>query len=766
MGDRGLPIMSGTKTPDSTGRPSGGRRLTAVLHADVVGYSRLIGLDDVGTLDRLGTLRRTLIDPAIAEHGGRLANTAGDSLLIVFDSVDGAVRCAVKVQQEVPAQDGDQPPDRTIRFRVGINVGDVIPDGLDVHGDVVNVAARLQAECPAGGVCVSRAVRDHVQDRLNLVFEELGALKLKNINRPVEAFVCGDAAGHTSSPVKPARDDSKTSRLSMVVLPFDNLSRDPEQDYLAEGLTEDLTTDLSQLPGAFVIARNSAFTYKGEAVDVKQVGSELGVRYVIEGSVRKLGEILRLNVRLTSAESGVQLWAHRFDAHWNDLSEGQDEIVSRIASALNVRLIDIEGARSARERPNNPDALDLVLRARSLQNQTRNRQRTVEAIGLYERALELDSSSIPVMMGLVGSLLSRSSNLGEEVSGDTLDRTTELISIAAAVDPSHPLVLTAKGRLLMNLGRWLDAIPVLERLVEIYPSHATEYADLAFCKIRTGHASDAIPLLDKSLRRDPRGPLVYNVYGSMGFALLLLGDDKASITWNERCLIANPEASDYQRAWRYSQLACAHARSGNVRAGHLALAEANRLAPHDTVRSHYPEVLDPAYKVQVEGFREGLRAAGLRDHAEEDADFGLASDQELRLDLRGYTPTKAPGARTIRTADLRDLLARCEPVVVDIASHSWGESIPGAIGLEKSGRGGSFLDMTQDRLRRKMGELTKDDPSSPIVIVGWNCEHFGGWNLTLRVAALGYTNLYWYRGGREAWEVNGLPETDLELQDW
>ena len=605
-----------------------------------------------------------------------------------------------------------------------------------------------------------------MQDRLGLAFEELGALDLKNIARPVEAFVLRNETGRASSLAKPALDDSKAPRLSMVVLPFDNLSRDPEQDYLADGLTEDLTTDLSQLPGAFVIARNSAFTYKREAVDVKQVGSELGVRYVIEGSVRKLGEMLRLNVRLTSAETGAQLSADRFDAHWNDIGAGQDEIVSRIASALNMRLIDIEGARSARERPDNPDALDLVLRARSLQNQTRNRQRTIEVIGLFERALKLDSSSIPVMMGLVGALLARSGFLGEEVSGVTLDRATELISAAAAVDPSHPLVLAIKSRLLTSLERWLDAIPVLERLVEIYPNHTTGYSELAFCKVRTGRANEAIPLIERSLRLDPRGPLVYNVYGLMGFALLLLGDDRASITWNERCLTANAETPSYQRAWRYSQIACAHARNGDIRAARIALAETVRLAPHDTVRSHYPEVLEPTYMAQIEGFREGLRAAGLRDHAEEDADFGVESDNELRLDLRGFTPAEAPGAKTIRTADLRALLARCNPVVVDTASHSSGASIPGAIGLEKSGRGGSFSDMTQDRLRWKLDQLTRDGSSSPIVVVGWNSEHFGGWNLTLRIAALGYSNIFWYRGGREAWEVNGLPEATLELQDW
>jgi adenylate cyclase len=302
--------------------------------------------------------------------------------------------------------------------------------------------------------------------------------------------------------------------------------------------------------------------------------------------------------------------------------------------------------------------MDLVLRARSLQNQARTRLRSIEAIDLYERALQLDPTSIPVMMGLAGALLARSGFLGEELAGDTLDRVTNLVSSAAAFDPSHPSVLWATSLLLTTQERWLDAVPVLQRLIEIYPNHAGGHSQLAFCKIRTGRASDAIDLLERSLLLDPRSPLAYNVYGFIGFALLLMGDDKGAIVWNERCLMANPETSDYQRAWRYSQLACAHARSGNIRAAHLALAEANRLAPHDTVRSHYPEVLDPAYMAQIERFREGLRSAGLRDHAEEDADFGIKPDNQLRLDLRGYTPTNAPGVQTIRTADLVAMLAQ------------------------------------------------------------------------------------------------------------
>ena len=382
----------------------------------MVGYSRLIGMDDAGTLRRLRTLRRALIDPAIREHGGSVVQTGGDSLLVAFDSIDGAVRCAVMVQQQVPVYDGDQPPDRRIRFRIGINIGDVIPHGTDLHGDGVNVAARLEAECPVGGICVSRTVRDHVHGRLDLPFEAIGRLTLKNIARPVEAFVVRlDPAAQEPAPdtasavprshsrtalfaglaglllvgaggtawwlyrgpgtVWPATQVSPTSapartlayappnvglskapRLSIVVLPFQNLSDDPK-DYLAEGITEDVTTDLSRVAGMFVIAREFAYAYQGKAIDVRKVGDELGVRYLLEGSVRKLGDTLRVNAQLIATETGAHLWADRFDQKLNDLSAGQEEIVRRIGQTLNVALTDIETARSKRERPTNPDSI-------------------------------------------------------------------------------------------------------------------------------------------------------------------------------------------------------------------------------------------------------------------------------------------------------------------------------------------------------------------------------------------------------------------------
>ena len=288
--------MAETTIPD---RSQDRRKLIAVVYADMAGYSRLIGLDDAGTLQRLRTLRREVIDPAVEEHSGRVVQTGGDSLLIIFDSIDGAVRCAVKVQQQVPNVDGDQPTDRAIRFRVGINIGDAIADGTDLHGDAVNVAARIQAECPPGGICVTRAVRDHVRDRLDLVFEELGALDLKNIARPVEAFVLrpGTVAPKGAPPVLASMLDpsiAKAPRLSLVVLPFAYLGGNMNDAYLADAITEDLTTDLSRLAGTLVIASHSAATYKGKPVDIKRIGEELGVRYAVEGSVRKLDDMLRV----------------------------------------------------------------------------------------------------------------------------------------------------------------------------------------------------------------------------------------------------------------------------------------------------------------------------------------------------------------------------------------------------------------------------------------------------------------------------------------
>ena len=393
--------MSGTKAPDPPGRSSDRRKLIAVLHADMVGYSRLIGLDDTGTLERLRALRANLIDPAIEEHGGRIVQTAGDSLLIEFDSIEGAVRCAVKVQQQVPIHDGDHPPDRAIRFRVGINIGDAIPDGTDLHGDVVNVAARLQAECPPGGICVSRSVRDHVHDRLDLAFEELGALDLKNIARPVEAFVLKfDDDRHYDQIVGAVFGSAEALPLpdkpSIAVLAFTNMSGDPGQEYFSDGIADDIITELSRSHSLFVIARNSSFTYRARSVDVKQIARELGVRYVLEGSVRLEGTRARINARLIDAIVGNHIWAERYDRELVDIFTVQDEITVAVATAVLPAISDSEVQRILRKSPESLGAWEAFQRGlwhvRKAEGQP---DELVMAKEFLQRAITLDDLFAP-----------------------------------------------------------------------------------------------------------------------------------------------------------------------------------------------------------------------------------------------------------------------------------------------------------------------------------------------------------------------------------
>jgi adenylate cyclase len=316
-------------------------------------------------------------------------------------------------------------------------------------------------------------------------------------------------------------------------------------------------------------------------------------------------------------------------------------------------------------------------------------------------------------------------------------------------------------------GRYTESISAYQRLLRDYPNVDPAYNQIGYCLIYTGRAAEAIPMIETAIRLNPRSGFNWSRYENMGSALLLLGRDKESIVWNQRALAANPNNNADTRAQLNVRLAAAHARLGQLDEAHRAIAEANRIWPYDTVRSHFPP--DPSSRVyveQIERFQAGLRLAGERDHAEEDADFGVAPDNKLHADLAGLTPTTAPGATTIRTAELDRLLAERKPIVIDPLLLSWGRSIPGAVGLNRAGWGGNTSDATQDRLRRKMQELTKGDLLKPIVAVGWNSERFDGRNLALRLVAVGYTQVYWYRGGREAWEVANLPETNLAFQEW
>ena len=456
----------------------------------------MIGLDDVGTLERLRSLRSSLIDPAIDEHGGRLVNTGGDSLLIVFDSIDGAVRCAVKVQQQVPAYDADQSPDRAIRFRIGINVGDVISDGTDVHGDVVNVAARLQAESPPGGICASRQVREHVQDLLDLAFEELGALNLKNISRPVEALVLrldtGTSSISVAEPIVSGRREGLPlpSKPSLAVLAFTNMSGDPEQEYFSDGVAEDIITELSRSRSLFVIARNSSFTYRGHAVDVKQVGHELGVRYVVEGSVRRSGSRVRVTAQLIEAETANHIWAERYDRDIEEIFAVQDEITAAISNAIIPVVSGFEQQRALRRRPENLGAWEAYqcglwhMSKCTLSDNGRAQE-------FFNRAIALDAAFSSAHAAFAQSIMMQGVAYGnlpiDEATRIAIDRARaavdidpndadaqailafalwtsgdfeqawERATVALANNPNSPSANGIKGALLLNTGHPLEA---------------------------------------------------------------------------------------------------------------------------------------------------------------------------------------------------------------------------------------------------------------------------------------------------------------------
>ena len=381
------------------------RRLAAILAADVAGYSRLMGADEEGTHERLKAHLRKLVDPKIEEHRGRIVKNTGDGLLAEFPSVVDAVRCAVEIQRGMIDGEPEVPEERRIMFRIGVNLGDVIAEEHDIFGNGVNVAARLEALAEPGGICISRMVRDQIRDKLSYAFVDQGEQCVKNIARPVrvyalhpEALVDPLAPGASAAPRIP--QPAVAPRLSIVVLPFANLSNDPEQEYFADGITEDLTTDLSRISGSFVIARNTAFTYKGKAVDAKQIGRELGVRYVLEGSIRRSANQIRINTQLFDAETGAHLWAERFDCESGDLLQIQDDITRRIASGLGAELIEAESKRAMRERPDNPDAIDLTMQARSLANKPPSAEQNEQIRQLCERALAIDPQNVDALVVL------------------------------------------------------------------------------------------------------------------------------------------------------------------------------------------------------------------------------------------------------------------------------------------------------------------------------------------------------------------------------
>ena len=581
--------------------------------------------------------------------------------------------------------------------------------------------------------------------------------------------------GQTATPAPFIVAPTERPRLSLVVLPFLNLGGEGLDDTSVDAITEDVTTETARYVRLLVTARSSAFKYRGNHIDIKRVGEELGVRYALEGSVRKSDGLLRINVQLVSTETGAHVWADRFDVGRDRVGYDSDNIVRQITFVLQARLTDAENERNAQERSVNPDFTDTLTRAQAVYNLPQSPGKTAQLVALYERAVELDPSSPVAQAGLAEALLDSVPSLSVEdpAAPAKFRRAEGLITQAELLRPNDWQVMVARLLLLNRQFRCPELVPFAQRTSDAYPNLSAPHFLQGMCLLTAGKAADAIPRFERAIHVHPRNPNQNIRYNAIGYALLFLGRYEEAVSSFQRALGTNPAAGARSRADNYAAIAAARALAGDIAAAHVSAAEATRLRPTLTARSYFrfhvtnPEqhnAPNPVYAEQVSRMRDGFRLAGMRDHADEDADPNLPPDDVLHTDYEAPTPILAPGARTIRTQDLAVLLEQRKPLVVD--TIPWGKSVPGALGLWGAGIGGSTTDEYQERLRQKMEQLTRGDRSVAIVAVAWNAERYHGRNLALRLVRLGYTEVYWYRGGREAWEAAGLPVTEVLMQDW
>ena len=620
------------------------RKLAAILVSDVVGYSRLAGSDEDRTLARLRALRSDLIDPTIAVHNGRIVKRTGDGSIVEFRSVVDAVRCAIEVQNGMVERNSGVPPERRIEFRIGIHLGDVVEesDG-DLMGDGINIAARLEGIAKPGAICLSEDAYRQVKSRLDLVVSDLGAAQLKNIAEPIRVYslevgkpseanpavemkhqhprkrsamallaagiavllaVIAGGAWHFLGSNRPltitsnAPTRNEAAHLSIVVLPFTNLSNDPGQDYFVDGITENLTTDLSRIRNSFVIARNTAFTFKGKNHDAKEVGKQLGVRYVLEGSVQREQNKVRVNAQLIDAESGAHLWADRFEEDVANLFKLQDQVVARLANTLRYELVKVEAERDARSQ--NPDAIDLAMRGKALLWPPFTKEKTDAAHSLFERALKFDPNSSEALAGdayaygIEYAFGSRNSetDYDAKILGQA-DR-------AIALDPNNTQAYVARGHYLLTSSRPRDALRAADAGLVVDPNSAPLHAWRSIAETYLGQFDKAKSDVLQAMRLSPRDPSMSQWHNFMADAELGLGNFDVAIDESSRAIDGG-----YRVFYAYLNLAAARAFKGEMDQAKSALAEARRINPKLSVKwlIERKPVLQPAF--------DGLRKAGL-----------------------------------------------------------------------------------------------------------------------------------------------------------
>ncbi|MBR1277728.1 adenylate/guanylate cyclase domain-containing protein [Bradyrhizobium sp. AUGA SZCCT0283] len=580
------------------------RRLSAILAADVAGYSRLMHNDEEATHARLTALLAAAIEPAIAEHGGRIVKNTGDGFLAEFPSAVKAVRAAITRTKELAIVDAE---DRRIALRVGVNIGDVIAEPHDIFGDGVNIAARLESISEPGGICISSSVYDQVQGKVGVAFADLGEQTLKNIARPVRIYaVVWDEHIPTSQAERASLGATSPPRLSIVVLPFANLSGDPEQEYFVDGVTESLTTDLSRISGSFVIGRHTAFTYKGKAVDLKKIGRELNIRYVLEGSVQRGGNRVRINVQLIDAVTANHLWADRFDKPITDLFDMQDEIVSRLANTLNTQLIEAEARRA--ERLLHPDAMDLYFQGIAWFNKGVTPEHMTQACGFFQRALAIDPRSVEALVGMarVDLAMGASALTDDRASRYSAAETNAIKALSLA--PDHALAHLVLGGVHVFTNRAVQGIAECEQALALNPNSAFAHGVIGQAKFFMGRAAETEGHILEAFRLSPRDIFGYRWMQTVGWSKIQLGADAEAVSWLRRSIEANRN-----HPIAHFQLAGALALLGSLDEARTAAQAGLALNPNFTIRRFRDTKSsdNPAYLAGRERFCKGLRLAGV-----------------------------------------------------------------------------------------------------------------------------------------------------------
>jgi adenylate cyclase len=637
------------------------RRLEAILFADVVGYSRIVGHGEADTLRRLRDVLRDVVRPQVKAHAGRVVKIKGDGILVEFSSAVEAVASAVALQQAMAERNAIIAEAHRIQLRIGVNLGDIVANDNDIHGEVVNIACRIEPLADPGGICISATVHEHVCGKLAYPFESRGEQALKNIASPVRIYSLGpqtiarlpreDAAlgeqKHTwrwhatalalgllcvavlwtqlapsqqatsvqigaPSPsfVAQPREASGAPPLSIVVLPFTNASNDAEQEYFAEGITEDLTTDLSRIPGAFVIAPATAFSYKGKEIEVRRIGRELLVRYALQGSARRIMDTVRINVQLVDTSNAAQLWAERFEGEIAQLAKVHDQVTHRIAGALKVVLTEAESQRVLREHPNNPDVVDLTMRAWALLNRRASRERTLQARQLLEAALQLSPDHLPALTGLAQAMLIQwQSTWYARSSEEHLNELEQVVDKALAINPDDPLTIYHHGYVLKRLQKDLDqALAAFERAIAIDPNLAVAHNYVGQIKVFLGRSDEAAEHTLRAIQLSPRDPQLALWYYQMALTYIHERRYEEAVEWGRRGLQVNPNVR-----YTYRVLAAALGLSGKVDEAKAIAAEMLRRYPKESISTFLTREPWPNPKYRAGQNREvtGMRLAGI-----------------------------------------------------------------------------------------------------------------------------------------------------------